>query len=186
MNSRPILFSGPMVRAILGGYKTQTRRIVKPQRTVYEDAGRMMWAGTGYGTEAKNHCPFGVPGDELWVRETFTPRYFDDGKTAYRADFSHLYGKAPRWKPSIHMPRSHSRLTLEITGIEVERLQATSEIDAKSEGILGCIGRPCTQGCKSLPVFREVWDELYGPGSWDLNPWVWKISFKRTDKWRET
>lgn len=197
MKERPILFSGPMVRAILEGRKTQTRRVVKPQPT--DDGHGPKWY-SGFdnvpGTIETNfpmpiHCPYGQPGDRLWVRETwaqhpeFTHR--SSGGCLYRADRGGDYQGAAQgdfcWRPSIHMPRWASRITLEITGARVERLQDISEEDAKAEGIQW--GMPCgyldtgTSDCSSKCKFKSLWESINGPGSWDANPWVWVIEFKK-------
>lgn len=158
VRARPILFSGPMVRAILAGEKAQTRRIVKPQpdwiRPAVGDDG-IAHGYCGSGPDEGVRCPYGSVGDELWVRETWchqicdkTARLLmdhfwyaatdgditaieDDGGTRLRKDGS----EASPWKPSIHMPRRASRITLRITSIRVERLQAITEEDARAEGV---------------------------------------------------
>jgi hypothetical protein len=178
MKERPILFSAPMVRAILEGRKTQVRRVVKPQPTL-QYPRRLERAGEGLVGFAwldipadrrdlagalmeRRHCPYGQPGDRLWVRETWNladkDRELIDGESVgpeapykgcqgdrkitwvavYKADFPntrHPDLSEPRWRPSIHMPRWASRITLEVTGVRVERVQAISEEDAKAEGI---------------------------------------------------
>lgn len=164
---RPILFSVPMVRALLSGAKTQTRRLVKHPNVVdvdaWADAGGGLWemgvheAGSTAGM-GKLRCPYGAPGDRLWVRETWTevvplsggrlqpgdhPASRSDGSPTqiwYRADgeispVDRLFDDGPRWKPSIYMPRWASRIELEVTAARVERLQAISEADVKAEGI---------------------------------------------------
>jgi hypothetical protein len=157
VKERPILFSGPMVRAILSGSKTQTRRILKPQPredqimpanwaevmeynpdAIYGDG--LTWGALQENGEYHSFkCPYGKPGGRLWVREAHCPRYFDDGSTGYRADYDKaLVGDVvpePKWTPSIHMFRKNSRINLEITNIRVERLQDISEEDAKAEGV---------------------------------------------------
>ena len=167
MKERPILFSAPMVRAILDGSKTQTRRVVK---------GEVVEGGVAEG------CPHGTVGDRLWVRETFrlsVPAH--DGQTGfaiYKSDFSN----PPQglWKPSIYMPRKASRITLEITDVRVERLKDISESDARAEGVQASNTAEMKDGspCYSLP-YRALWETINGTGSWDLNPWVWAITFKR-------
>lgn len=173
MKERPILFSGEMVRAILDGRKTQTRRVIKPQGEPYtiEDVDVLK-------------CPYGIPGDRLWVRETFADlRGMGFGhKWAYRADTPEgsesdriRIGYGVRWKPSIHMPRWASRITLEITDIRVERVQDITYIDAKAEGVEYEKGYTDPR-----EAFATLWNSInakrdYG---WAMNPWVWIIEFK--------
>lgn len=175
--NRPILFSAPMVRAILDGRKTQTRRIVTPQ-----PAGA--WAAPG-----RRSCPFGVPGDRLWVRET----YIDLGACfLYRADANAEQDRAlvaPRqkWRPSIHMPREASRITLEITDVRVQRLQDVSQADAMAEGAppshhsIDMISRQYGYEDFSRSWYAQLWEQINGPGSWDANQWVWAITFRRVE-----
>ena len=199
MKSRPILFSGPMVRALLDDTKTQTRRVgkIQSQDFVGLKAEAVRHATLGYQIQATydaypgrgtaRHaicaCPFGQPGDQLWVREThgfggdaYTP------DTYYRATDP----EAPiqgRWHPSIHMPRSASRIKLEITGVRVERLQDISEADAQAEGCaLECmtpIGDDSGSAIHGPGGYIALWESINGPGSWDLNPWVWVVEFRR-------
>lgn len=195
MKERPILFSAPMVRAILAGSKTQTRRVVKPQpigtdATIIEIYGR--------GLPAAHPCPYGQHGDRLWARETFfdTEPYsafplFSDRKNRYiyRADGEQI--GCHRWRPSIHMPRVASRILLEIVAVRVERLRDISREDAISEGVQPLDGsngpnywtvdaggvslnNPTAQGAYSM-----LWDWINGPGAWDKNPWVWVVEFRR-------
>ena len=184
---RPILFSAPMVRALLDGRKTQTRRIIK--RTALE------WLEEGFTPEFVAEpgnaaiCPFGKPGDRLWVREAWSaewswrhekPRdiipaapiwYWADGDPAER-DWT-------RPKPSIHMPRWASRITLEVTEVRVERLQDISEADATAEGSKEPSLVPIIGACWSeRDAYAKLWEHINGPGSWDANPWVWAVSFK--------
>mgnify|MGYP000948559492 CR=1 FL=1 len=189
MKERPILFSAPMVRAIREDRKTQTRRIINPQpfcdTSIGGDYGPVVngrvvdpdhWL-------AFNPCRYGLKGDRLWVRETFLQ---DTNGFIYRADRD-FEGNAPilgGWKPSIHMPRSASRILLEITGVRVERLQDISECDAKAEGSYVCdyfgrrlLDQSSNQGCYKWG-YRSIWESLNGSGSWDLNPWVWVVEFK--------
>lgn len=186
---RPILFSSPMVRAILAGRKTQTRRVVEERPR--KDGVKMnmeLLKSIGVGCA----CRFGAVGDRLWVRETWLPLWdsgagfltclFPTGREnspdayKYRAD-----GEAPtnfgaKWRPSIHMPRDASRITLEITGVRVERLQEISEEDAIAEGCQ-CSGVPAS--LTNRGAYAKLWESLHGPGSWDANPWVWVIEFTR-------
>jgi len=180
IKERPILFSGPMVRAILDGRKTMTRRVIKyPAVTVEHDriiAGRFIDPKTGCvdGQFDVIACPYGQPGDRLWVRETYNSC---GGKPFYRAD-GELHPDW-KWRPSIFMPRWASRITLEITAVRVERLKDITIEDAQAEGVtpLGVEG----DGRRWRAAFRELWDSLNakrGHG-WGANPWVWVISFKR-------
>lgn len=175
MKERPILFSAPMVRALLEGRKTQTRRIVKlpakdgsgDNRFVFDDAeGRKRFID----------CPYGEPGDRLWVRETWRPAQVD-GMAWYAAtcgDETH-----ERWKPSIHMPRWASRITLEITGVRVEQLQDISESDAIAEGVTPSDMKAISCLDRNYHAYFMLWESINGSGSWDLNPWVWVIEFRR-------
>ena len=178
---RPVLFKGEMVRAILEGQKTQTRRIVKPPwKIVVHDNGQAL-TGNGWLSELDN--PYGQSGDRLWVRETFAI-HPEDGSKIYRADRGGDYQGAAqgdfKWKPSIFMPRWASRLTLEIVRVRVERLQDISEEDAKAEGVDACRwcemkdGSPCY-----TETYKELWTQINGCDSWDKNPWVFVIGFKR-------
>lgn len=209
MKERPILFSGPMVRAILEGWKTQTRRVIKPQpdkryyirqRDADPDndivpAGEIWlceWDGDEHGGmelhQRTLHCPYGQPGERLWVRET----WLHDGPrlVRYRADgpnASPQQWDCPEavWHPSIHMPRAYSRITLEITDVRVERVQEISEADAWEEGA-HAIARTLPYSGDDLGrvAFSGLWEEVNGkrPGcSWDDNPWVWALTFKPVD-----
>lgn len=182
---RPILFSAPMVRALLAGTKTQTRRAVKPTpRRVdggvpYHDAPT--WAHAEPGS-AVVRCPYGRRGDRLYVRETWAAPHSMDGHTPRfmpRDTRVHYAATEDRdgllWRPSIHMPRWASRITLEVTEVRVERLQAISEADARAEGFeLGA--PPCTDA--PIRWYRHLWDQINGAGAWDANPWVWAVSFR--------
>jgi hypothetical protein len=213
MRERPILFSAPMVRAILAGTKTQTRRALKqavgPSLSVdmQEETGiaELSWLyGDGPGHEVHERiqfvpCPYGKPGYRLWVRETWLHHSDKPGDYCYRAThedadfFGQMHGG---WKPSIHMPRAASRLSLEITGVRVERLQDISEADAIAEGIERTVTgdgwrRYCdprqelagTAPCSSaIESFRTLWEYINGPGSWDANSWAWVVEFRRDSK----
>lgn len=184
---RPILFSGPMVRAILDGRKTQTRRVVKPQPGIHcvpwqRPDGQFIWiiAETGHGVSEPFTCPFGQIGDRLWVRETWNADWCD--RTIYKADGGYAkhagYSVEPRWRPSIHMPRWASRIMLEITDVRVQRLQEISEEDAISEGIHSVAAFP--SGYSNRDGFAALWNSLAKPDStWAMNPWVWAVSFRR-------
>lgn len=178
MKDRPIIFSGPMVRALLEGRKTQTRRIAKPQFVDFK------------GQEFYNvdRCPYGKPGDLLWVREAvcigyeigrgeFTAIPFDGcekfRRAFYRATDDDKPNEAKRpWRPSIHMPRWASRLTLRITEVRVQRLQEITHTDAELEGVL------CNMSRKTFREhYADLWDHINGAGAWQANPWVWAITF---------
>lgn len=193
MKERPILFSGPMVRAILAGQKTQTRRIVRLPAWFADEF-------TVFGGEIQKEveCPYGVTGDRLWVRETFTPHYFDDGRPGYRADWNTRasdVASEPRWRPSIFMPRELSRITLDIASVRVERLQNISEDDARAEGVSSDADMlralrhvRGAAAVRAVPSrlhsarnnFAALWDEINGERApWSSNPWVWAVSFAR-------
>lgn len=254
MRERPILFSGAMVRAILGGQKTQTRRIVKQQppdgwdRHCWYTAPVFGWTNEPEpaATWHKVRCPYGQSGDRLWVREAWRIGAWDEDEGAFAIDycdgpqrkwltdptdhdclrFSKLWiqctdeliakgippgadglyrwepGQSPlRWRPSIHMPRWASRITLEITGVRVERLQDISEEDALAEGIV-CenvivgsyyanghkevtAGRFFFDGCSddgfedAVDAYAALWESINGAGAWDANPWVWVVEFQK-------
>ncbi|HEU5088199.1 MAG TPA: hypothetical protein VFT99_12165 [Roseiflexaceae bacterium] len=141
MKERPILFSGPMVRAIFAGQKTQTRRVVKALSIDHPDssyAAQLDFERIHGGVLESillGGCPYGQPGDRLWVRETWTENAM--GELLYKADWSGFEATGMGWKSSIHMPRAASRITLEITGVRVERIQDISEADAVAEGVPG-------------------------------------------------
>lgn len=198
MKERPILFSGPMVRAILEGRKTQTRRVVKPQP--HPDAtlqgiiprpnADRACASFAHVDERGVHshslkvqCPFGRGGDRLWVRETWAPcSVFEPSEetgSIHRAGpWRNGLEPSVKWRPSIHMPRWASRITLEITDVRVERLQDISEADAKAEGVNESIVLPGDRG-SFVASFGYLWESIHGAGSWCVNPWVWVIEFER-------
>ncbi len=199
MKERPILFSAPMVRAILNGSKTQTRRVVKPQPTGFVGGpGVTFCDGSPAPLVPMNDfagscgqeivCPYGDPGDRLFVRETYW-RDEEDGAILYAAnpdDFEVVHhnkvvtgSERYKWKPSIFMPRWASRITLEVTGVRVERLQDISEADAQAEGCTAKLAEESPALDDSRHEYRDLWESINGPGSWDLNPWVWVVEFKR-------
>jgi hypothetical protein len=201
---KPILFSTPLVQAILEGRKSQTRRVMKPQPKK-NDNGFWEYAGAGWsldshvpvvpGHSLAASCPYGKPGDELWVRETFAfeskfddwkpsicrpsmqVHYFADGYTTGEGNVSNNIG---RKRPSIHMPRWASRIQLTVTDIRVERVQEITESDARAEG--------CCTGWEDYPktnreLFAELWDSINAARgySWESNPWVWVVEFEIKD-----
>lgn len=173
---------GAMVRAILDGTKTQTRRIVKPQDIDVSDGVPFLLPyASGVPEPVQVVCPQGRPGDRLWVRETFAdvgwpptgPQY------VYRADPDSGDNDVQKWKPSIFMPRWASRIALEVVSVRVERLQKISEDDARAEGV----GEGPQEGWVTGPVvaYADLWDSINGRDAWLLNPWVWVIEFKRIE-----
>lgn len=229
VKERPILFSGPMVRAILDGRKTQTRRIIKPQHVdqieTYEDKFHFMhapdcpsycdYACAASGEVLDGHIgwtPWGSHPKErgrLWVKETWTPdhaNFYPHFPICYRADFGPEYDRVNgkvfsseqnawfpfKWRRSIFMPRHYSRITLEITGVRVERLHDITNSDIVAEGFeatgaahrmpdgsYAVAGR--FEGTVSTlrQLFSMKWTEINGAGSWAANPWVWVVEFKR-------
>jgi hypothetical protein len=202
---RPILFSGAMVKAIVEGHKTQTRRVVKPQPTD-SLAGMIEWKGGVFAPQTYvhdstmlKHCPYGQPGDRLWVREAWGHYKGDPApyrSLLYVADYEKgnrpgdgihpELGPLPsaiRWRPSIHMPRSASRLSLEIVSVKVERLQEISEHDAYEEGTESL--RASHEYWDGDPdcyrkIFRHLWQSIHKENNqWSSNPWVWVLEFKR-------
>lgn len=171
---RPILFSTEMVRAILGGHKNQTRRVMKPQ----PPPG---WGGRSEVASMAGHCPYGQPGDRLWVRETWSDGPNPWGKpVVYRADVTpEMYATyedcdMPHyWKPSIYMPRQHCRIILKIVSVRAERLQSISQDDAIAEGVFMLAHK------SHIDSFAATWDEINTkPGRrWSDNPWIWVIEF---------
>lgn len=206
----PILFKGPMVRAILAGAKTQTRRIVKwrdlaaglnlgftglqaysyvPGLYTLESRSRDGWESRSGPTR----CPYGQPGERLWVRETWARNqvmpleHRAPGKFIYGADLneSGFRRYAATWKPSIHMPRAACRLVLEVAGVRVERLNAISEADALAEGIVrqpddgyGLADSTHYHATDPRVSFLGLWEATNGDGSVAANPWVWVIDFR--------
>lgn len=224
MKERPILFSAPMVRAILDGSKTQTRRIVKPQPFI-DDMGNFCWNGMNFGQDfdgphiqaiaspvpssktKRVHCPYGKPGDRLWVRETWAAGistgcswHAQEGPVDQMQEFQIRYrsdgddGFFGKWRPSIFMPRRYSRITLEITGARVQRLQDINEADAIAEGIKRHYSgwwpyktmffeadgvTPANYLRDPRDSYRQLWESINGDGSWSANSWVWVVEFRR-------
>lgn len=201
MKERPILFSGPMVRALLAGTKTQTRRVVALPRSrasfVLEDHGDGWWpyqsddgesALCCDGTEHPYASPYGLAGDRLWVREAWKahttldhlpPRDLPQGHVWYMADDG--YKAQSRYRHARFMPRWASRILLEVTGVRVERLQDISEVDAMAEGVEET--NPNLRGLQPCMEWRyayeDLWKAINGASSWDANPWVWVVEFQR-------
>lgn len=220
MKERPILFSAPMVRALLDGTKTQTRRVVKhrsPQlwQEPYYPTGKVradlptqpgafmefrsrLWDEPAYQGSTASFlipCPYGMPGERLWVREAI--RLFPDQgpgswiESFYDADGTITKADAWPWKrnylPPMHCPRGLSRIDLEVTGVRVERLQDISEADAIAEGIDTKAMFPwrpdeILSTNANVSRYAVLWESINGAGSWDANPWVWVVAFKTITK----
>lgn len=202
MKERPILFSTEMVRAILDGRKTQTRRVKSLEEINLNPVNWRYVAKLGGSWEDKANyvyrflnnvfhplnivCPYGEPGDRLWVRETWQKRLVESGGFGYTYKANdHPFDKATKWKPSIFMPREACRILLEVTDVRVERLQDISEEDAMAEGI--SLPNYAEQAIKDVQypepsaIYAELWESINGKGSWEKNPWVWVVSFRRIE-----
>lgn len=185
MKERPILFGASMVCAVLSGKKTQTRRIVKGLPVILNretNALEVDTANMENGRFAKLcPCPYGQPGDRLWVRETWQRAGGNTGYWYAATDSEADDGVPPvsRWSPSIHMPRAASRILLEISGVRVERLQDISPDDCIAEGVWSTDDRALGRGHEAVAAYRALWEQIHGPGSWDANPWVWVVGFCR-------
>lgn len=221
--ARPILFSAPMVRALLDGRKTQTRRIAKhpllddvpnPLDVVHENlrhAAPYLDSYCGGAKTSENprgmtewwcwwtrddrpchqfKCPYGKPGDLLWARETWQALSFGDYQPTkhhvadVRFAATDALGSTDKdvrgysWRPAIHMPRWASRITLELTGVKIERLNDISKQDVIAEGITERDGAPIEDAvCGWHEPYAALWEKLNGPGSWEDNPWVWALEF---------
>ena len=198
MAERPILFSAPMVLALLAGTKTQTRRIFKitgpmgnkceitsPDEEIvrFED-GTFHYLSTS-AMSGPYPCPYGVPGDRLWVRENHSllessitgraPRVW------YWADGNPTEGDYTRPRPSIHMHRWASRITLQLTDVRVERLQQISSEDAAAEGWPGPDEANSIRSAYPIAWYSHLWESINGKNSWAVNPWLWVLTFKRVD-----
>jgi len=210
MSEHPIIFSGEMVKAILAGRKTQTRRVVKPQPkgldpslaptgAFMDESGTRppLWFINGKWRK----CPYGQPGDLLWVRETHHIDQYPDGAldahgnpgtVHYRADTDVISQSwEGQWRPSIFMPRWASRITLEVVSVRVEQVQSISEDDAKDEGVEPIMHdtggfEPWDAPCPEVPNYAEgfaaLWDSINAKRgySWQSNPWVWVVEFRQT------
>ena len=222
MTERPIIFSALMVRAILDGRKTQTRRIIKPQpefmrpldgvgylsKQFCKPAGSDKWGmwlegwlslGRWDLASTEHACPYGVPGDLLWVRETWchtgagvwtvrdAQMATDVGKIVYRADSDPV---GSQWFPSIHMPKKVARIWLRITDVRVQRVQEITPADCLAEGIVAeqhadGLGNPCDE-IRMIEAFQGLWQGINGPDAWDRNDWdrndwVWALTFEQTE-----
>lgn len=234
MTELPILFKAPMIRAILDGSKTQTRRIVKPQPEsnckvhapyVPGRPAFCIWPGSdpdenGDHVDHFANCPYGAIGHRLWVKETaalWREGWDRNGHVVYRADMKDRNGNdfsqpdlmgLSKWRPSIFMPRWASRITLEVVAIRVQRLQDIGARDCMKEGapsttleqmyepeILEAITKAEPEAKRKMMMrtapmkadlppspkqwYQDLWNQINGAGSWDANPWVWVIEFKR-------
>jgi len=213
MKTRPILFNGEMVRAILAGRKTQTRRVVKTKNEKpFQFLGVNAIRTFAYFGDDASSCvlddavgfPYGQPGDRLWVRETWRAL---SSRFDYRADYPQTWERGEhdvetddpsgrlilraedyKWRPSIHMPREASRITLEVKAVRVERVQEIHSHDALAEGIFYKTGSyelewftPNQRDAQRVEDFKKLWNsinEKRGSG-WEKNPWVWVIEFER-------
>ncbi|EBX9358092.1 hypothetical protein DT181_23500 [Salmonella enterica subsp. enterica serovar Mbandaka] len=215
MKEHGVIFNDEMVRAILDGRKTQTRRIMKPQpaddvaRGAFPNKDAIGWISSlnhKFGSTTAHFCPYGNPGDRIWVRETFRvhSRATDVATLVYRASVRNSWTEQThrvpvavcnkpatpeKWTPSIHMPRWARRILLEITDVRVERLNAISENDAQEEGVAQLRGgfwkhyQPgwTQHQLSARGSFVTLWKSIYGDESWYSNPWVWVIEFKRIE-----
>ena len=204
MKERPELFNGAMVRAIIEGRKTMTRRVVKPGTAkLIEECMADPLANLNIGLHKGRIKPPYSVGDRLWVRETWKASLTcpdacrcsqKDNGIIYRADMAQC-GFKHKWKPSIFMPRRASRITLEVTHVRAERLQDISEKDAIAEGVerienlngMQTFGYRDYSGrtagfLRARQSFATLWGSIYGEGAWDANPWVWVTKFKVLNK----
>jgi len=214
MTERGMIFNGEMVRALLDGRKKQTRRIIKNCTVGRDQISRFIQIGKKFigcypedvPELIRECCPYGVPGDRIWVREAFRvySRATDLATLVYKASernsWTEQSHRVPisvcnkpatpdKWTPSIHMPRWASRITLEITSVRVEQLKSISEEEARSEGVARLregFWKHYQPGWTQHQLsargsFATLWDSIYGFGEWDRNPWVWVIEFKRIE-----
>ncbi|WP_316419343.1 hypothetical protein [Klebsiella pneumoniae] len=213
MKERGMIFNGEMVRAILDGRKTQTRRIIKDCTVGRDQISKFIQIEKKFigcypedvPELIRECCPYGVPGDRIWVREAFRvhSRATDVATLVYKASernsWTEQTHRVPvavcnkpatpeKWTPSLHMPRWASRILLEITDVRVEQLNAISQEDAQAEGMELTGWRPTYSAPDSggevmtpYDNFAELWSSIYGADSWRANPWVWVIEFKRIE-----
>ena len=223
MKEYPILFSAPMVKAILDGNKTQTRRVMKPQPSADFSPIAVEWYAPTvvdrngdeqpgaeifgvYGDEEGYRCPYGAPGDVLWVREAWDFRHWSEPGNPFRVmvsygadgfqklcqsphDWNPMLYNQPRWRPSIHMPRWACRIELEIVNVRVERVQEITRDNAKAEGVGGVWRNPLEKEYHYQRVllnpyvanYSVLWDEINAERGfgWNVNPFVWVIEFQR-------
>jgi len=197
---RPILFSGHMVRAILNGQKTVTRREIKPSMRSADSSFELhrqedeSWRPMhtfdescmdAKGTEHPIVCPYGQPGDRLWVREAWAQinvaQAPGESWVVYREGDNRTDYGGP-WKPSIHMRRRDSRILLEVTDVRVELLQDISEEQAEAEGVGFLRHAPdADETLTAAQLFECLWSSINGDESWNGNPWVWVVEFKRIE-----
>ena len=220
MKERGMIFNGEMVRALLDGRKTQTRRPVNPQPELTAGSG-FSWKGWVYGSGSSDRetnknfahvtCPYGKPGDRIWVRETwqaihdsvdefghveertYAPSIPKEKDRYWHAVYAEHFGVESRedrgfpWRPAIHMPRWASRILLDITDVRVERVQSISQADAIAEGAppshpsIDSVSRDYGYPDFSRSWYGQTWQSIYGEENWQANPWVWVIEFKKID-----
>jgi hypothetical protein len=191
VKERPILFSAPMVRALLAGTKTQTRRVIKPAPQMVTDKAIKPWDGDAAALQrlleqTGKSCPYGQPGDRLWVREAHSLVRAENPEQCpawYWADGNPVEGDWTKPRPSIHMHRWASRILLEISSVRVERLQAISEADALTEGVeswaAGAMSPDGQRHYSAYGKFEVLWSSINGISSWHADPWVWVVEFSR-------
>lgn len=196
MKNKPILFSAPMIRALLDGCKRMTRRVVKCEGEPFPSAsGAVLDVGPGQSIR-ELVCPYGQTGDLLWVKENWAQRLDRDhlnGTQLYAAGVREAWywadgpskccntgcaGAAGRVRTARFMPRWASRITLRVTDVRVQRLQEITEAEALAEGAAPMLVPPDGGSCPHVEGFRVLWDSIHGPESWGRNPWVWVICFE--------
>nr|WP_279288381.1 hypothetical protein [Klebsiella pneumoniae] len=214
ISERGMIFNAEMVRALLDGRKTQTRRPIIWKQTRFteigerEDGSKWPWSEDAeHACDFWHPCPFGAVGDRIWVREAFRvhSRATDVATLVYKASERNSWTEQTRrvpvavcnkpatpekWTPSLHMPRWASRILLEITDVRVERLNAINEHDAQAEGVAKLRGgfwkhyQPgwTQHQLSARGSFVTLWKSIYGDESWNSNPWVWVIKFKRIEE----